>query len=300
VSEPIVASGLTKYYGAHPGVIDLDLSVTEGEVFGFLGPNGAGKTTTIRLLMGLTRPTRGRMLVLGRRSDKNRMDLLRNIGYLPGEFGLYGDLTGNEYLSFLMKLRNRRINPRHVQRLSDLKRSFDIDYDKRIGACSKGMRQILGIIQAFMHDPPLLILDEPTSGLDPVMQERFSALIMREKEDGRTVFLSSHILAEVERLCDRVGFIKGGRLVAVEKLESRRSIGGKKVRISVRDDPHLAVQGIGRLSGVRKLEVDGDTIRFYYGGSADALLECAAAMKVKDFSCETPTVEDFFIGLYGS
>jgi ABC-2 type transport system ATP-binding protein len=299
VTDSIVTSGLTKYYGPHVGVSDLNLSVKEGEVFGFLGPNGAGKTTTIRLLMGLLRPTRGTMIVLGCEPSRNRVELFRRIGYLPGEVGVYGDLTGNEYLSHLMNLRTGTPDRRLERRLAELKGNFDVNYEKRIKDYSKGMRQMLAIIQAFMHDPQLVVLDEPTSGLDPVMQERFYALIAKEKQSGKTVFLSSHILSEVERLCDRVGFIKKGNLVAIEQLGSLRSIAGKKVTIALRGDPRPAAQVLESLTGVRKLKVDHDVITFFYGQNMTALLKQVSGLDVKDFECQTPSVEDIFVGLYG-
>jgi ABC-2 type transport system ATP-binding protein len=161
------------------------------------------------------------------------------------------------------------------------------------------MRQMLAIIQAFMHDPQLVVLDEPTSGLDPVMQERFYALIAKEKQSGKTVFLSSHILSEVERLCDRVGFIKKGNLVAIEQLGSLRSIAGKKVTIALRGDPRPAAQVLESLTGVRKLKVDHDVITFFYGQNMTALLKQVSGLDVKDFECQTPSVEDIFVGLYG-
>jgi ABC-2 type transport system ATP-binding protein len=299
VSESIVTSNLTKYYGSQLGVKNLTLTVNKGEVFGFLGPNGAGKTTTIRLLMGLIRPTSGNIRVLDRDTESNRKEILREIGYLPGEVGLYGDLTGSEYLSHLMKLRIGNANRNAFRRLTDLQERFDIDYNRRIKSYSKGMRQVLGVIQAFMHDPCLVVLDEPTSGLDPVMQERFYELVTNEKNAGKTVFLSSHILAEVERLCDRVGFIKKGELVAVEQLGDRRSIAGKKVRISLHEHTQVAMKSLDLLAGVKSAEIDNDYLAFFYNGSMKKLVEWASTFELEDFICETPTVEDFFISLYG-
>jgi ABC-2 type transport system ATP-binding protein len=299
VTESIITSGLTKYYGPQPGVIELNLSVEAGEVFGFLGPNGAGKTTTIRLLMGMLRPTRGAMSILGRAPSKKHAELFRCIGYLPGEVGLYGDLTGNEYLSRLMKLRTGKPDRRLLQRLAELKQSFDVHYDNTIKGYSKGMRQMLAIIQAFMHDPQLVVLDEPTSGLDPVMQERFYSLIEREKQSGKTVFFSSHIISEVERLCDRVGFIKNGRLVAVEQPKSLRTIAGKKVTIVLNGDTLPGREALACLQGVKGLEADDNIITFFYGGDIAQLLEQVSRLELKDFDCQTPGVEDVFIGLYG-
>jgi len=299
MSESIVTSNLTKYYNAFTGLVDLDLSVSEGEIFGFLGPNGAGKTTTIRLLMGLIKPTRGSVFLMGHELRDSRLFVLKNIGYLPGDPGFYTDVTGNEYLVYLMKLRagGRRHGAWH--RLDELKKEFNIDYKKKIAGYSKGIRQILGIIQAFMHGPRLIILDEPTSGLDPVMQERFYRLVEREKEEGRTVFLSSHNLNEVERICDRVGFIKNGRLMTIERLGGRGSFAGRRVRLVVRDDTGAVLEGLDFLSDVTDPEVEGKTIRFLFRGDMNDLVDWAGTVDLADFTCEPPSVEDFFMSLYG-
>jgi ABC-2 type transport system ATP-binding protein len=297
--ESIVTTDLTKYYNSFPGLVGLDLSVLKGEVFGFLGPNGAGKTTTIRLLMDLIRPTRGRVLLMGHELHKNRLTLLQHIGYLPGEVGFYGDLTGDEYLTHCMKLRMGGDDHRVQRKLTDLKGVFSIDYTKKIGGYSKGMRQILGIIQAFMHDPNLIILDEPTSGLDPVMQERFYKLVKTERDRGHTVFLSSHNLNEVERVCDRVGFIKKGTLMTVERLDGGGSLAGKKVRVVVDGDTKPVVRSLDRLSHAHTLAVEGETVRFFFTGEVRDLIEWAGTVAITDFVCEPPTVEDYFISLYG-
>jgi ABC-2 type transport system ATP-binding protein len=295
----IQTKDLTKYYGSHLGISDLCLDVDVGEVFGFLGPNGAGKTTTIRVLMGMISATGGEALVLGHDARANRRDVLLETGYLPGDFGLYNDLTGNEYLSHLLRLRGNDAVRAFGDNLASLKARFDISYDRRVSGYSKGMRQVLGIIQAFMHDPPLVILEEPTSGLDPVMQERFCELITEKRNGGKTVFLSSHILSEVERLCDRVGFVKEGRLVAVENLGDRRSIVGKKVTVSLRGDSHSAMGSLERLPGVRGAGVNANCLAFFYDGPIARLIEWASALEIDDLDCETPSVEDVFLRLYG-
>jgi len=299
MSESIVTTDLTKYYNSSLGLIDLDLSVHEGEIFGFLGPNGAGKTTTIRLLMDLIRPTRGRVSLMGHELRKHRRAVLENVGYLPGEVGFYGDLTGDEYLTHCMKLRTGGDDQRVWRKLDDLKGDFAIDLTKKIRGYSKGMKQILGIIQAFMHEPDLVILDEPTSGLDPVMQESFYRLIKTERERGQTIFLSSHNLHEVERVCDRVGFIKKGRLMTVERLDGGGSIAGKKVRIVVDGDTKTVVRRLDALSDKHNLEVDGKTIRFFFTGRIKNLIDWAVTVPLSDFVCEPPNVEDYFIRLYG-
>jgi len=185
------------------------------------------------------------------------------------------------------------------RKLDALKRDFDIDYDKKIAGYSKGMRQVLGIIQAFMHDPRLIILDEPTSGLDPVMQERLYRLVGREKDEGRTIFLSSHNLNEVERICDRVGFIKKGELMTIERLDGKGSFAGRRVRLAVRDDTSAVLVGLDSLPGASDRKVEGKTIRFLFNGDMNDLIGWAGTVDLTDFTCEPPSVEDFFLSLYG-
>jgi ABC-2 type transport system ATP-binding protein len=218
----IEATDLTKYYGSSRGVIDLNLSVQRGEIFGFLGPNGAGKTTTIRLFISLIAPSKGNIYLLGKESKKGDKELLQKIGYLSGEIGLYHDLTGMEYLRHLMKLRGGNQMKISGKKMDSLIERFNTDLHRKIKKYSSGMKQIVAIIQAFMHDPILLILDEPTRGLDPLMQEQFHDLLREEKSRGKTIFLSSHNLREVEKVCDRVGVIKEGRLILVEEIEKYR------------------------------------------------------------------------------
>jgi ABC-2 type transport system ATP-binding protein len=203
--------GLTKSYGERRGVFDLDLEVHQGEVFGFLGPNGAGKTTTIRLLLDLIRPDRGRAWVLGLDSRRDAVAVHRLVGYLPGELALDRHLTGRQLLTYFAHLRGG-VDWAYVAMLSQ---RLDLDLDRRFGEYSRGNKQKVGLVQAFMHRPRLLILDEPTSGLDPLNQEAVFELVRDVRADGRTVFFSSHILGEVEALCERVGFIREGRLFRV-------------------------------------------------------------------------------------
>jgi len=194
----VFTEGLTKYYGRQPGIIDLDLEIPPGEVFGFLGPNGAGKTTTIRLLLDLIGPTRGSASLLGVAVRRNAAEARERVGYLPGELVLYEDLTGRATLEFLASLRTGS-DLGYGQKLAD---RFGLDLDRRVGDLSKGNKQKLGVVQAFLHHPELLILDEPSSGLDPLVQREFHGLVREVAAQGGTVFFSSHVLAEVERLAD--------------------------------------------------------------------------------------------------
>lgn len=209
---------LTRDYGGGKGVFDLSFRVGEGEVFGFLGPNGAGKTTTIRHLMGFIRPKAGACRIDGMDCWRQRESIQRELGYIPGEIGFFDDMTGEEFLHFIERYRGRAGGSRKTELLE----MFELSPKGRIKKMSKGMKQKLGIVAAFMHDPRILVLDEPTSGLDPLMQNRFIQLLDAEKARGKTILLSSHIFEEVERTCDRVGIIRAGRLVADDPVETLR------------------------------------------------------------------------------
>jgi ABC-2 type transport system ATP-binding protein len=208
----IVAEGLTKFYGADRGVEDLSFEVHAGEVFGFLGPNGAGKSTTIRTMLDLIRPTGGRVTVFGVVPRDHTPELHARIGYVPGEFGLYERQTARRYLGSFSALRDGA----GAANIETLATRLDLDLDRRMRDLSHGNKQKVGLVQAFMHEPDLLVLDEPTQGLDPLIQQEFQGMIEDARERGATVFLSSHILPEVERTCDRVGIIREGRLIAVD------------------------------------------------------------------------------------
>lgn len=215
--DAIEIKGLTRDYGGGKGVFDLSFSVEKGETFGFLGPNGAGKTTTIRHLMGFLRPRAGSCTVGGMDCWKERENIQRDLGYIPGEISFFNDMTGMEFLRFSSRYRGQE-----PVRRKELLDRFELDPRGGIKKMSKGMKQKLGIVAAFMHDPRILLLDEPTSGLDPLMQNRFIQLLDAEKARGKTILLSSHIFEEVERTCDRVGIIRAGRLVADDPVETLR------------------------------------------------------------------------------
>ena len=298
IKAAIEAMDLTKFYGASRGVIDLNLSVQQGEIFGFLGPNGSGKTTTIRLFLNLITPSRGNIFLLEKESKKGDKALLQMIGYLAGEIGFYHDLTGMEYLHHLMKLRGgnpKGISPQKMDRLIE---RFKIDLHRKIKGYSSGMKQMVAIIQAFMHDPLLLILDEPTRGLDPLMQEQFHDLLREEKSRGRTIFLSSHNLREVEKICDRVGVIKEGRLILIEEIEKYRTLVGKKISVVTKGQTTGVSETLNELSGVENLNRRGARVEFFYKGSMQRLIEHVAALDLADLTCETPSLEDVFIRLY--
>jgi len=293
VADVIVADGLTKSYGKRRGVIDLSFSVQPGEVFGYLGPNGAGKTTTIRTMLDFIRPTNGRVSVFGLDSRADSIEIHRRSGYLPGERALYERLTGVEFLAHFAALRGD-VDWRFVLGLGE---RFDCDLNARIRSLSHGNKQKIGLIQAFMHRPELLILDEPTQGLDPLVQQEFHQLVEEVRAEGRTIFLSSHVMPEVERLCDRVGIIREGRLIAVE------DIGDLKARALRTLEIHFAQpvppSAFSRLPGVRDVEQHGDTLRLTVAGRLDPIVKAAGQFEVVDLASHEPSLEDVFLAFYG-
>ena len=293
MADVIVADGLTKFYGKQRGVIDLSFAVAPGEVFGYLGPNGAGKTTTIRTLLDFIRPTAGRARVFGLDTREGSIEIHRRTGYLPGEYTLYENLTGAEYLDHLGSLRGG-VDRGYVGELAE---RLDLNLAMRIRSLSHGNRQKVGLIQAFMHRPELLILDEPTTGLDPLVQQAFHHMIGEIRHEGRTVFLSSHVMPEVERLCDRVGIIREGRLVAVEDIGDLRAKGMRALEIHFASPvPAGAFEG---LPGVRDVASEGDRIRCTVVGPMDAVVKSAARFEVVDLTSHEPSLEDIFLTFYG-
>ena len=293
MSDAIAVEHLTKSYGRSRGVADLTFSVAPGEVFGYLGPNGAGKTTTIRTLLDLIRPTSGVATVLGLDSRRDSTEVRRRTGYLPGEGALYERLTGAEYLQHLASLRDG-IDWSYVLELAD---RLDCELSGKIRSLSHGNRQKVAVIQAFMHRPELLVLDEPTQGLDPLVQKEFHAMVDDARREGRTVFLSSHVMPEVERLCDRVAIIREGRLVAVE------DVGDLKARQVRRLDIHFArpvpAEPFERLPNVHDVEVQGDALRLTISGPMDLVVKEAARFEVVDLESHEPSLEDVFLTYYG-
>lgn len=282
---------LTKYYGASRGIEDLSLTVEEGEVFGFLGPNGAGKTTTIRLLMALLKPTRGSATVFGKDAWRETAAIKSDVGNLPGDIRLYEKMTGNEFLNFIGRFRPKK--PPILKK--ELVERLDFDPRKRVREYSKGNRQKLAIIQAMMHDPRLLLLDEPTSGLDPLMQQEFYRLVEGFKSRGRTVFISSHVLPEVERVCDRVGIIRDGRLVTIERIDNLIS---KKVRYVDIFFDHPVSPSEFRLPGVTSVEQVDNHLRLTIRGEIDPLIKKLAQYKVRDFISTHASLEEIFLEFY--
>jgi ABC-2 type transport system ATP-binding protein len=286
--------GLTKYYGTHRGIVDIDLSVEPGEIFGFLGPNGAGKTTTIRLLLDLIRPTSGRATVFGIETTVDPAAIHRRIGYLPGEFALYDRLTGGQTIEYFGNLRGG-VDPLYQ---ADLIARFDLDPSRQFREYSRGNKQKVGLVVALQHRPDLLVLDEPTAGLDPLVQQTFFGILRDAAAEGRTAFLSSHILGEVEKTCDRVAIVRDGKLVAVDRIEALRDLAHHQVELRFEGPP--PVDAFRNLPCVSELTVDGQSLRLRVAGSIVPVVQAAATHELTDFMSREPSLEDSFLAHYGA
>jgi ABC-2 type transport system ATP-binding protein len=284
---------LTKFYGPHRGIVDVDLTVWEGEAFGFLGPNGAGKTTMIRTLLDHIRPTSGRATIFGMDTTVEPVAIHRRIGYLPGEFALYDNLTGAQTIEYFANLRGG------VDRLyqQDLIARLDIDPSRRFREYSKGNKQKVGLIIALQHRPDLLLLDEPTSGLDPLIQQEFYGVIRDAKAEGRTVFLSSHILSEVEKTCDRVAIIRDGRLARVDRTEALRDLAHHQVELVFVGS--VPVSEFEALPGVSDVVAEDHVLRMRVSGSITPVVRAAANHELADFVSREPSLEETFLAEYG-
>ncbi|HET9614293.1 MAG TPA: ABC transporter ATP-binding protein [Candidatus Limnocylindrales bacterium] len=284
---------LTKTYGEHRGIIDVDLEVHSGEVFGFLGPNGAGKTTTIRTLLDLIRPTSGRALVFGVESTVDPVAIHRRVGYIPGEFTLYDRLTGGQTIQYFANLRGG-VDAAYQQSLIE---RFDIDPKRRYKELSKGNKQKIGLVIALQHRPELLILDEPTSGLDPLIQQSFYEVVREARDEGRSVFLSSHILSEVERTADRVAIIRDGRLVKVDSVEGLRDLAHHQVEL--RFAGPVPTAAFDHLPGVSDVAAQDHVLRMRVSGPITPVVRAAAQYELLDFVSREPTLEETFLAQYG-
>jgi len=286
---------LTKWYGHHSrGIVDVDLVVESGQIFGFLGPNGAGKSTTIRLLLDLIRPTSGTARVLGLDIHRDRLAIDRRVSYVPGELSLYGDLTGGQLLTYLANLQggiDLAYRDRLVERL-------ELDPGKKIKSLSRGNKQKVGLVAAFMIRPELLILDEPTSGLDPFVQLEFERLCEEARDEGRTVFMSSHQLPEVEHLCDRVGIIREGRLLAVESVATLKARALRRLEIDFGEP--VTAEAFANLGGIRDLTIQDGVLRCSVMGSLDALVKVAARYEVINLRSVDTSLEEIFLAYYGT
>lgn len=288
----IRTEGLTKHYGAIRALDALDVDVRDGEIFGFLGPNGAGKSTAIRLLLGYLHPTAGRARVLGLDIATASVAIRHRTGYLPGGIALYDTLTGLEHLDFLARLSGRA--PRRRAELCDRLELSIETLNRRVRDYSRGMRQKIGIVQALQHDPELAVLDEPTEGLDPLMQRAFYGILDDLKSAGRTIFFSSHVLSEVERVCDRVAIIKRGRLAAVEEVAALRARRRRKVTVLFEG----AAPPFERIPGVTDIDMRDGRMTCALDGPIEPFIRAIAAMRVVDLTIEVPRLEEAFLDFY--
>ena len=284
--DVIETKNLTKYYGKIKGVEDLTFTVKKGEIFGFLGPNGAGKTTTIRTLLGYLHPTKGDAFIFGKNITENIVEIKTNVGYIPGDLNLYGHLTGKQFLDYFASLRRR-----DMTLLGDLLEIFEVPLERKIKGYSKGMKQKLGIIQAFMDDPTLVIMDEPTSSLDPLLQQKFYEFLNKQKKKGKTMFFSSHVLSEVDKICDRVGIIRDGKLVTLEDVESLKRKRGKKIKLKIKEKPET-------FKGPKDMKIKDGWIEFIAPDDIDQWIKKFAKYTVLDLEINEFSMEDIFIHYY--
>jgi len=283
---------LVKNYGSRRGLAGLDLSVATGEVYGFLGPNGAGKTTTIRLLLDLIRPTSGSIELLGGDPRRDGVALRRRIGYLPGDFTVDGRQSVAELLTYLGNLRGG-VSRDRTAAIAD---RLGLDLTARIRSLSKGNRQKVGLVQAFMHTPELLILDEPSSGLDPLVQRTFLDMVREARAAGQTVFMSSHVMSEVQQTADRVGIVRDGVMVTVERVEELRERAVRQVEIHF--ETPVPAEEFADLPGVSDVTVSDSTLHCRLNGRADPLVKAAARHTVINLLCEEPDLEELFVTYY--
>jgi ABC-2 type transport system ATP-binding protein len=294
MESPLVLERLTKYYGSVRGIEDLSLKIRPGEVFGFLGPNGSGKSTTISAILDFIRPTRGTATVLGMDSRSHSVAIHRKVGYLAGELAMYEKMSGHEMLLYLAALRKVDAGA-EIKSLAD---RFDLDLDRKIRAYSSGNRQKVGLVQAFMHRPELLILDEPTNGLDPIVQQEFYALLREVSSEGRTVFLSSHILPEVERVTDRAAIIRNGRLMVVAEIEQLKQQAQRRLELTFTSAVDRSE--FDALDTVRSVEVSdqGRTITVTVAGVVDPVIKIAARHELASVVSHDGDLESAFLAYY--
>lgn len=288
---------LTKRYDGKQGTLALDklnLEVHPGEIFGYLGPNGAGKTTTIRILMDFIRPTSGDASLLGLNTREQSVEIHKRVGFLPGELNLWQNEKSINIIRYMGRVRGN-LDMKYVQELAE---RLQFDVNKRVRDYSTGNKRKLGLILALMHKPELLILDEPTSGLDPLMQQIFIDLMREWRAAGRTVFLSSHMLSEVQSICDRVAILRQGKLQAVESVQRLTHVDFKRVTLEFRDQAQ--VNGLSSIPGVSDVEVNGNTIKLRLTGDFNPLLDAVHNQYVVNMTITEPTLEEIFLAFYGS
>src|SRR5947209_4999907 len=292
MQEPIIViDQLKKSYGKIQAVKGISMSVERGEIFGFLGPNGAGKTTTIRCMLDVIRPTSGMIRVLGMDAQHDKMELHQHIGYLPGDVRLPGQMTGKQIINYFSRLQGHQ-----PVLLDDLLARFDVEIKRPLKGYSKGMRQKIGIVLAFMCDPEVLILDEPTSGLDPLLQKVFNEFLLQEQARGKTIFMSSHIMSDVEKVCHRVAVIRQGELVTVEEVETLREKAGQRVTVEFGDA--VTEEELARIPGVSMVTRSNSAYHFNVGGSMDAFIKALSRHEVIRMHAEEAPLEEVFLKFY--
>lgn len=299
----IAMNGLSKTYGSGSGATvaldNLNLTVNRGEIFGYLGPNGAGKTTTIRMLLDLIRPSAGSATIFGMDVRESSVDIHQRIGFLPGELSLWEGRTGNQIINFIASVRGETKGI--VKQGAEMSERLQLDTTKRVRDLSSGNKRKLGLVLAMMHAPELLILDEPTGGLDPLVQQTFHEMMDEYRDKGKTVFLSSHILSEVQAICDRVGILRDGELKAVESVERLTQVEFHSVEVAFRDAiPAGLLQQLDDLSVISDLNANGSKVRMRLVGDFDPLLRAISTGYVEMMRIEEPTLEDIFLAYYSS
>ncbi|HHW57290.1 MAG TPA: ABC transporter ATP-binding protein [Clostridia bacterium] len=282
---------LTKFYGKSRGILDVSFEVEEGEIFGFIGPNGAGKTTTIRTLLGFLIPTKGRAEIFGLDSVKDSHIIKRQIGYVPSEVNYYDDMKTEDLLLYSSKFYLKDLR----NRIKELCEIFEVPLGKKIRELSFGNKKKLAVIQAILHQPRLLILDEPTAGLDPIMQNRFFEILKEENKKGVTIFFSSHVLNEVQKMCNRVAIIKEGEILKIEEIEKLRSNNFKRVKIDFRQKVEFEFN----LPGMNNVRKEDSSIEFLYMGDLEILIKKLSQVKVQNLVIEEPSLEEIFLHYYG-
>ncbi len=283
---------VSKYYGKFKALSSLTLNVEENQIYAFIGPNGAGKSTAIRLMLGILNPSEGYVEVLGKRPTQKNVKIFKNMGYLPGELSTYQKLTGNEVLKFFSSLRNIDDD----QYIRNLIERLDYDPNKYIKELSKGNKQKLGLILAFMHKPELLILDEPSSGLDPLMQQITIELIQEARQNGSTIFLSSHIFSEIDKVAERVGFVKEGKLIVEESLEVLKSNAMKSIVIYFKETIPLNL--FDNIKNVNLIETNKNVVKLNIIGPIDEIIKVISKYEIIDLTTKDPTLEELFMNYY--
>jgi ABC-2 type transport system ATP-binding protein len=286
----IEVSHLTKYYGKSRGIVDVSFKEEEGEIFGFIGPNGAGKSTTIRLLLSLIHPTSGSAKIFGKDVVTDGPEIRKNIGYLPSEVFYYEGMKVIDLLKYSASFYQCDC----TQRMHELSEIMELELNRRISDLSYGNKKKVGIVQGLLHSPKLLFLDEPTSGLDPLMQRKFFDLIRSENKRGVTVFFSSHILGEVQRLCNRVGIIREGRIVEISDIRTLQKNNYKKVQVTAKG----LTSKTFTLPGVTNVQMENDTLHFFFKGDINDVVKKIGGLKVTDVTIEEPTLEEIFMHYY--